>query len=143
MNQYKKKNKNYFKNTNKLKKPKTLKNKIFQLTSSLYILCTIKNTLISLTKNNGNLLKQWSTKSLPKTRLKKNTPYNIQFIINKINKYLQLKKIKKINIYLKGTGFGRYFILKNLNKNKIKIKYIFDKTPIPFNGCRQKKQKRR
>ena len=40
-------------------------------------------------------------------------------------------------------GFGRYYILKNINQKKIKIQSIFDKTAIPFNGCRKKKQKRR
>ena len=116
------------------------KNTIFL--ANLYITCNLKNTRISITKNNGNLLKQWSTKSLKKTKFKKNTPYNVQLIVYKINQYLILKKIKKINIYIKGTGLGRFNILKNLKKN-IKIGYIFDKTSIPFNGCRQKKMKRR
>jgi small subunit ribosomal protein S11 len=118
------------------------KHKNILFLGNLHIICNFKNTIISLTKNNGNLLKQWSTKSLKKTKFKKNTPYNVQLIVYKINKYIQLKKIKKINIYFKGTSLGRFNILKNLKKN-IKIGYIFDKTSIPFNGCRQKKMKRR
>jgi len=118
-----------------------IKNKNILFLSNLHINCNLKNTIISLTKNNGNLLKQWSTKSLKKTKFKKNTPYNVQLIVYKINQFIQLKKIKKINIYLKGTGLGRFNILKNLKKT-IKIGYIFDKTTIPFNGCRQKKKKR-
>ena len=111
--------------------------------ANLYINASLKNTIISLTKHDGNLLKQWSTKSLKKTRFKKNTPYNVQLIVYKINKYLYLKKIKKLKIYLKGTGLGRYNVLKNLKKKNFKVKYIIDKTPKPFNGCRLKKQKRR
>lgn len=118
------------------------KNKNVLFLANLHIICNLKNTIISLTKNDGNLLKQWSTKSLKKTKFKKNTPYNVQLIVYNINQYIQLKKIKKINIYFKGTGLGRFNILKNLKKN-IKIGYIFDKTAIPFNGCRQKKIKRR
>jgi small subunit ribosomal protein S11 len=119
------------------------KNKNFLILGNLHVKSNFKNTIISLTKNNGNVLKQWSTKSLKKTKFKKNTPYNVQLIIYKINKYIQLKKIQKLNIHLSGTGLGRYNILKNLKKRKIKVGTIFDKTSIPFNGCRQKKMKRR
>lgn len=126
---------------NKYKNKK--KNKNLLVLANLHINCNLKNTIISLTKNTGEVLKQWSTKSLKKTKFKKNTPYNVQLIVYKINKYIQLKKIHKLNIHLNGTGLGRYNILKNLKKRKIKIGYIFDKTSIPFNGCRSKKMKRR
>lgn len=119
------------------------KKKNLLVLAKLHIKCTFKNTIISLTKNTGEVLKQWSTKSLKKTKFKKNTPYNVQLIVYKINKYIQLKKIKKLNVYLKGTGLGRYNILRNLRKKKIKIISIFDTTSIPFNGCRVKKMKRR
>nr|YP_010395033.1 ribosomal protein S11 [Phytopythium vexans]YP_010395059.1 ribosomal protein S11 [Phytopythium vexans]DAZ89470.1 TPA_asm: ribosomal protein S11 [Phytopythium vexans]DAZ89496.1 TPA_asm: ribosomal protein S11 [Phytopythium vexans] len=122
---------------------KKYKNKNPLILGNLYVKCSLKNTIISLTKYNGELLKQWSTKSLKKTKFKKNTPYNVQLIVYKINKFIQLKKIKKLNIYFNGTGLGRFNILKNIKKNKIKIGYIFDKTSKPFNGCRIKKMKRR
>ena len=129
-----------FKNKFK-KKKKTQKNPLILV--NLHITASLKNTILSLTKYNGNLLKQWSTKSLKKTRFKKNTPYNVQLMVYKINKYLNLKKIKNLKIYLKGTGLGRYNILKNLKKKNCKVKFLIDKTPKPFNGCRLKKKKRR
>lgn len=113
------------------------------ITANLYIKASLKNTIISLTKINGNVLKQWSTKSLKKTKFKKNTPYNVQLITYNINQFIKTKKIQKLNIYLNGTGLGRYNVLKNFKKKNIKINYIFDRTSIPFNGCRQKKMKRR
>lgn len=125
----------YFKNKKKLKK------KILIL-ANLHITATFKNTLITLTKPNGNLFKQWSTKSLKKTRFKKNTPYNVQLIVYQINKYIKLKKINRLKIYFNGTGLGRYNILKNLNRKYLKIVYMFEKTKKPFNGCRSKKPKR-
>ena len=130
-----------FKNKYKIKK--NLKEKNPLILANLCITAGLTNTLISLTKNNGNVLKQWSTKSLKKTKFKKNTPYNVQLIVYKINKYLNSKKIKNLKIYLNGTGLGRYNILKNLKKKKITVKYLIDKTAKPFNGCRLKKQKRR
>lgn len=110
---------------------------------NLHVKCNFKNTIFSLTKINGDLLKQWSTKSLKKTKFKKNTPYNVQLIITKINEYLKIKKIKKINVYFDGTSLGRYNVLKSLKIKNLKIGYIFDKTSLPFNGCRKKKMKRR
>ena len=109
----------------------------------IYINCALKNTILSLTDSKGNLYKQWSSKSLKKTDLKKNTPYNIQFLVKKINKYMSFKKIIFLKIIIKGNGTGRYNVIQNINSKKFKILYIFDKTLMPFNGCRQKKQKRR
>ena len=115
-------NKNKFKYNfkNKYKIKQNLKKKNPLILANLYITASLKNTIISLTKHDGNLLKQWSTKSLKKTKFKKNTPYNVQLIVYKINKYLYLKKIKKLKIYLKGTGLGRYNVLKNLKKKILK-----------------------
>jgi small subunit ribosomal protein S11 len=118
------------------------KKKNLLILTNLHIKCTFKNTIISLTKNTGEVLKQWSTKSLKKGKFKKNTPYNVQLIIYKINKYIQLKKITKLNLYINGSGLGRFNFLRNLKKRKIKIRYIFDNTRFPFNGCREKKKKR-
>nr|YP_010394485.1 ribosomal protein S11 [Phytophthora pinifolia]DAZ88532.1 TPA_asm: ribosomal protein S11 [Phytophthora pinifolia] len=138
-------NKNKFKYNfrNKYKIKKNIKQKNLLILANLHITASLKNTIISITNYNGNLLKQWSTKSLKKTRFKKNTPYNVQLIVYKINRYLQLKKIKKLKVFLHGTGLGRYNVLKNLKKKNFKVKYLLDKTSKPFNGCRLKKHKRR
>lgn len=110
---------------------------------NLFIKANYKNTIISLTKLNGNLLKQWSAKGLNKTKSKKNTPTNLILLSDIINKYLTFNKIKKLNIYLNGLGYGRSYILSKINKKQIQIRFIFDKTSISFNGCRKKKKKRR
>ena len=128
------------KNKYKIKKAKNKQNLLILV--NLHITASLKNTIISLTNFNGDLLKQWSTRSLKKTKFKKNTPYNVQLIVYKINKYLQIKKIQYLKIFIHGTGLGRYNVLKNL-KRKFKVKYLIDRTVKPFNGCRLKKQKRR
>lgn len=138
-NQYKKNKFNKYKNKYKF----NIKKKKKSILGHLHIKCSFKNTIISLTKNTGDVLKQWSTKSLKKISFKKNTPYNIQLIVYKINKYIKFKKITELNIYFKGTGLGRYNIIKNLRTKKILINDIIDKNFEPFNGCRKKKIKRR
>ena len=129
--------------TKNIKKKKINKKKKKCFFGNLFIKANYKNTIISLTKLNGNLLKQWSARGLNKNKTKKNIPINLILISNKINKYLLSNYIKKLNIYVKGLGYGRSYILSRINKKKIKIRFIFDKTSISFNGCRKKKLKRR
>jgi small subunit ribosomal protein S11 len=119
------------------------KNKKYILLCNLYVKSSLKNTLIILTRKNGEKLKQWSTKALKKNKFKKNTSYNIYLLSLQIKKYINIKKIKKINIFLSGNGIGRTNIIKNFNKENINIFYFFNKTIIPFNGCKKKKKKRR
>jgi small subunit ribosomal protein S11 len=109
----------------------------------LYIQCALKNTILSLTNFEGKLYKQWSAKSLKKTDLKKNTPYNIQLITRRIKKYIFSKKIRFLKIYIKGNGSGRYNVIQHIDSKKFKVIFIFDNTKLPFNGCRAPKQKRR
>nr|YP_008475394.1 ribosomal protein S11 [Thraustotheca clavata]AGS55527.1 ribosomal protein S11 [Thraustotheca clavata] len=114
------------------------------LVAHLYINCALKNTILSLTNEKGQLYKQWSSKSLKKTsNLKKNSPYNIHFISYKVKKFLISKKIYCLKLFIKGRGPGRYNVIKNLISKKIKILFIQDNTNLPFNGCRSPKQKRR
>lgn len=114
------------------------------LLAHLYINCALKNTILSLTNKEGQLYKQWSSKSLKKTaNLKKNSPYNIHLISHKVKKYLLLKKIYCLKIFIKGYGPGRFNVIKNLKSKKLKIIFIYDLTNLPFNGCRAPKQKRR
>lgn len=125
---------------NKYKKKKTRKRNL-SILANLHVHASLKNTILSLTTASGNLIKQWSTKALRKTRFRKNTPYNVQLIIYRINKFLQFKKIQKLKIHFYGTGVGRYNVLRNI-KRKFKIRMLLDRTPRPFNGCRLKKQRR-
>lgn len=120
-----------------------LKKKKKLLLVNLHIKSSFKNTIITLTENLGGNIKQWSTKGLKKIKLKKNTPYNIQLITFKLNKYLKHNKIKKMNVIIKGSGYGHRHIIKNLNKKNTHICSFSEITPKPFNGCRKKKRKRK
>ncbi len=114
------------------------------LLAHVHIRCSFKNTIVSLTKRNGNVLKQWSIKSFKKIKNKRNIPYNIHLIVSKLNKYVLFKKIKKLNIFFKGDNvFVKRTFLNNCKYKKLKIKKIFTTLLVPFNGCRKKKKKRK
>lgn len=135
---YKNKKKKSFNHKNK----KFSKKKISKFLGNLHIHSSYKNTKLYLTTKKGKLIKQFSTKSLKKTTFKKNTPINIQFIVEKLNKVIKFKRIAKLNLVFKGGGYGRRHIIRNLTK-EVRFPYYFDKMPTPFNGCRKKKKKRR
>jgi small subunit ribosomal protein S11 len=118
--------------------------KKINLLAHLYIQCAFKNTIISLTDSKNKAYKQWSCQSSKKTtERKKNTPYNLYKITKRIQKYMMSKKIRFLKFFIKGKGFGRYHIIKNINRKRFKIIYIFRNSFVPFNGCRLPKKKRR
>lgn len=119
---------------------KNLKNTIF----CIYIKYSFKNTIINIANYSGQMIKQWSTQSLKKIDRRKNTPYNIQEICKQIQNFIHLKKLQNFKIFLNGKkNYRRKFILKNLNLKNLNIIMVIDRTPIIFNGCRSKKQKRK
>lgn len=116
---------------------------------NFYINCNLTNTLITVTNFNNEVVYQISSKSSKVKTKKKNNPYilrNISYILNNLILKNQRKAGKKttlpINLFFKGFGKGRYHILKNFSR-KVKIKFIEDRTFLPFNGCRVSKKKRR
>lgn len=112
----------------------------------IHIKYSFKNTIISVTYNNktGELIKQWSTKSLKKTERRKNSTYNIQQMCFQVHKFLQNKKIKYLKLILYGKqSYKRLFIIRSLKLRSFKIFMVLDQTPIVFNGCRPKKKKRK
>lgn len=111
----------------------------------LYINCTIKNTSITLCTIKNQDIKPFyknSTKLLAETTRFRNNPYTLQKLATKVIKKFHEKNIHFTIIKIKGFGFGRYQLIKNLKK-KLKISLIIEATPIPFNGCRPKKCKRK
>ena len=116
---------------------------------NFYINCNLTNTLITVTNFNNEVVYQISSKSSKAKTKKKNNPYilrNISYILNKLITKNQRKTGQKanlpVNLFFKGFGKGRYHILKNFSR-KVKIKFIEDRTFLPFNGCRASKKKRR
>lgn len=113
-----------------------------QKIACIYITCTLKNTLITVTDLQRQTISQYSSRSYPDKVKRKNNPYILQQISNQITKQLISMRYNRVFILLKGVGLGRYHILKHVRK-KIKILRVHDKTNTPFNGCRLQKPKRK
>jgi len=112
------------------------------LTAFIYVKCTYKNTIITVTNSKKETILQKSTRGYNLKMKRKNNPYILSKISNEIKEKLISHKYQQLGIFINGIGSGRFFFLKNFSK-KFKIRFIVDKTRIPFNGCKPKKKKRK
>ena len=118
-------------------------NKVKKLQKNVYVYiqCTLKNTLITVTNENKEPVFQISSKSLLKKSKRRNSPYILYETTQQLIKKLKESNCATLSIIIRGIGSGRYNVIKHLRK--FKILSIEDRTFLPFNGCRPKKTKRR
>ena len=50
--------------------------------------------------------------------------------------------MRKVKVYVKGPGNGRESAIRSIHNAGVEVTEIFDKTPIPHNGCRPPKRRR-
>lgn len=138
---------NIIKNTNKINKKNILFISNKKILHELIIHSSYKRTIIYLYNYDFKLIKQWSIKSKKYNKLerRKNTKYNLYKLTRDIKYFCFIQKIFYINLTFIGTGLARRYFLDFLlyRPNNITIIKILDKTPLPFNGCRPKKKKRK
>ncbi|MBD3359873.1 MAG: 30S ribosomal protein S11 [Candidatus Buchananbacteria bacterium] len=107
-----------------------------------YIQATYNNTIITLTDLNGNVL-AWSSAGQNGFKgPKKSTPYAASVIVKDATEKAQAYGLKNVNVFVKGVGSGRESAIRALNTYGINVLSIKDITPIPHNGCRQRKPRR-
>lgn len=121
---------------------KKKKKKIVITQGRLYVLATYNNTIITFTDQNGNVIAQNSAGHMGFKGPKKATPYAAGIIIKNLLEKIKETGVKDIVIYLKGIGSGRDGALRAITAAGLNIIAISDITPIPHNGCRQKKPRR-
>nr|YP_010890588.1 ribosomal protein S11 [Thonningia sanguinea]WJE89142.1 ribosomal protein S11 [Thonningia sanguinea] len=119
-------------------------NKKLQITliGVVYINTNFNNIIITATDFYNRVLFWSSGGSCGFTNSKKKTPFAIQIVTKKILKKLIRKNIKKIKVFLKGSGYFRDVALRVLYESNIDLCVVQDVTPISHNGCRLPKKKR-
>jgi len=109
-----------------------------------HVQSTLNNTIITLTDFKGNTL-YWCSAGSCDGRFKnsrKSTSYAAQVTAEQVARFCNSKIIKKINVRLKGIGYGKEASLKGFQFNGVLINKIEDSTTIPHNGCRLPKKRR-
>jgi len=107
-----------------------------------YIQATYNNTIITLTDLNGNVL-SWSSAGQNGFKgPKKATPYAASVIVKNAVEKSKVYGLKNVNVFIKGIGSGREASIRALNTYGLNVLSIKDITPIPHNGCRQRKPRK-
>ena len=123
------------------KKKKKEKEKV--TSGCAFIKSTYNNTIITLTDSSGNVL-SWASAGVAGFKgPKKSTPYAAQIITRiAVEKARQDYGLEEVSVFVKGVGTGRESAVRALNANGLNVTAIKDITPIPHNGCRQRKPRR-
>ncbi|MCX6745461.1 MAG: 30S ribosomal protein S11 [Candidatus Parcubacteria bacterium] len=125
-------------------KPKAKKTKTIRQISHgrAYLQATYNNTIITLTDLNGNVI-AWSSAGQNNFKgPKKSTPYAASVIVRTAIEKAQPYGLKNVNVFVKGVGTGRESAIRALNTYGLNVLTIKDVTPIPHNGCRQRKPRK-
>lgn len=109
---------------------------------SCYINATFNNTIINVTDQVGNTLYICSGGQVGFKGSKRSTAYAAEVAGQIIGKKLIQIGIEEVRVLLKGIGKGRKSSLKGLKSSGLKIIFLKDITPFPYNGCRLKKKRR-
>ncbi|AKM82741.1 TPA: 30S ribosomal protein S11 [Candidatus Berkelbacteria bacterium] len=103
---------------------------------------SFNNTIITIADENGNNLAWSSAGSNGFKGTKKSTPYAAQITMKKALDNALAYNIKEAKVRVAGVGAGRESAVRAIGGTGIKVTNIKDITPVPHNGCRQKKTRR-
>ncbi len=107
-----------------------------------HIRSTFNNTIITITDLQGNVIAWQSAGTAGFKGSRKSTPFAAQLAAETCAKEAQEHGVRKISVFVKGPGSGRETAIRTLQAAGLEITSIQDKTPVPHNGCRQRKRRR-
>lgn len=107
----------------------------------VHIYASFNNTIISITDLQGNVV-AWATAGGSGFRgSRKSTPYAAQMAARKAALVAKDFGLKSVEVMVRGPGPGRESAMRAMAEF-FKISSISDVTGIPFNGCKEPKERR-
>lgn len=114
------------------------KNSVFLLN----VKSSFNNTRVSLTNVKGELIIVKSCSLMGFKGKKRNSALAISSTLDFVLDTLKQRQIDSVFLFLNGFNQSRHFIKTSLRQADIKLLGVKDITPIPHNGCRNKKRRR-
>lgn len=109
----------------------------------IYISSSYNNTIVTLTNLRGQVLAWKSAGAVGFKGTKKSTSFAASKVAENIaNICKKIGIVDRIEVLVKGIGAGRESAVRTLITQGLNVVSIKDITPIPHNGCRQKKVRR-
>lgn len=125
--------------TKKNKKKKSLNNVIKGIA---HIQASFNNTIVSITDVSGNVIAWSSAGKLGFKGARKSTAYAAQLAAENCGKVAQQLGMRELEVNVSGAGNGRESAIREFANLGLTVTVIRDKTPVPHNGCRPRKQRR-
>ena len=116
--------------------------KVVESEGIAHITATFNNTLITITDQQGGTLCWASSGSAGFKGARKGTPFAAQLAAKEVTAKAREYGVRYVDVKVKGPGAGRESAIRTLQAEGLEIKSIRDVTPIPHNGCRQRKRRR-
>src|SRR5215217_1870699 len=107
-----------------------------------FLNATFNNIIITFTNMQGQTISWSSAGKVGFRGSKKNTPYAAQLAAGDAAKTALDAGLKRVDVYVKGTGSGREGAIRALANSGLEVTMIKDVTPLPHNGCRPPKKRR-
>ena len=107
-----------------------------------HIRSTFNNSIVTITDEHGNAVSWSSAGALGFKGSRKSTPFAAQMASEAAAKQAMEHGMRYVDVTVKGPGAGREAAIRALQAAGLEVSSIQDCTPIPHNGCRQKKRRR-
>ncbi len=107
-----------------------------------HIKSSFNNTMITITDQNGNVVAWASPGTMGFKGSRKSTPFAAQQAADRVAREVKDLGMKKVEAWIKGPGAGREAAIRSLRAAGLEVTAVKDCTPMPHNGCRQKKRRR-
>ena len=107
-----------------------------------HVQSTFNNTIVNITDQQGNTIAWGSAGGMGFKGSRKSTPYAAQITATNVARSAQEHGVSKVDVMVKGIGSGRETAVRSLQAAGLEIGSVVDITPVPHNGCRQKKRRR-
>ncbi|NIM18627.1 MAG: 30S ribosomal protein S11 [Candidatus Latescibacteria bacterium] len=107
-----------------------------------HIKSTFNNTIITITDVKGNVVSWASPGKMGFKGSRKSTPFAAQQAADRCAREAREMGMKKVECWIRGPGAGREAAIRSLKSAGMDVTAVKDVTPVPHNGCRQKKRRR-
>src|SRR4029079_16312465 len=100
------------------------------------------NTIVTITDTEGNTVAWGSAGSAGFKGSRKSTPFAARLAAEQAVKVAQQMGMQDAELIVTGPGPGRESAIRAVQSLGVKVRSIWDKTPVPHNGCRPPKKRR-
>ncbi|NCA91923.1 30S ribosomal protein S11 [bacterium] len=108
----------------------------------VHVHTTHNNTIVTVTDMTGNTISWASAGMLGLKGARKETAFAATQATEKAVNDAKMHGVRKVEVYIKGTGQGREPSIRAIQACEVDITLIKDVSPIPHNGCRPPKRRR-